>query len=204
MTTASVPAPSTQPLSAPSDWVMRWAVQWARGARVLDLACGSGRHMAALAGLGLQPCGVDRDPLALAQAAQWGPVVCADLEACPWPLVDAQGQAQRFDAVVVCNYLWRALWPPLLHSVQPGGWLVYETFAQGHEALGRPSRPDFLLQAGELLRVCAGWDVVAFEAGELSDPPRRVQRIAARAPPLGAQPLAPARLARMPDPQFGR
>jgi hypothetical protein len=57
--------------------------------------------------------------------------------------------------------------------------LLYETFAQGNESVGRPSRPDFLLAPGELLRACAGLRVVAYEDGFLDAPPRFVQRIAA-------------------------
>ena len=45
--------------------------------------------------------------------------------------------------------------------------------------MGKPSRPDFLLRPGELLRACAGLRVVAYEDGFLSDPERFVQRIAA-------------------------
>ena len=66
-----------------------------------------------------------------------------------------------------------------MDSVAPGGVLLYETFAAGNEVLGRPTRPDFLLQPGELLSVCAGLSVVAYESGYLSDPPRCVQRVAA-------------------------
>lgn len=88
---------------------------------------------------------------------------------------------KRFDVVVVTNYLWRPLLPTLLSSLAPGGLLLYETFAMGNEALGRPTRPDFLLQPGELLRVCADLQVVAYEAGALPDPARVVQRIAALA-----------------------
>jgi hypothetical protein len=60
--------------------------------------------------------------------------------------------------------------------------LLYETFAAGNETVGRPSRPDFLLQQGELLEVCHGWRVVAFEDGYVENPPRFVQRIAAIRP----------------------
>ena len=47
--------------------------------------------------------------------------------------------------MVVTNYLWRPLWPQVLASVRPGGVLLYETFAHGNAAYGKPSRPDFLL-----------------------------------------------------------
>ena len=81
------------------------------------------------------------------------------------------------------NYLWRPLLPTLLSSVAPGGVLLYETFSVGNETFGRPKRPDFLLQPGELLTVCASWVVLGYECGYLADPPRVVQRIAAIRPP---------------------
>jgi hypothetical protein len=101
-------------------------------------------------------------------------------------------RGQRFDAVVVTNYLWRPLLPVIVDSVAPGGALIYETFAAGNEAYGKPSRADFLLQSGELLVACAGLRVVAFEDGYLDGPPRRVQRIVAvRAGADGSWPPLP-------------
>ena len=98
----------------------------------------------------------------------------ADIENGPWPFAGRQ-----FDAVVVTNYLWRPLLPTLLASLAPGGVLIYETFAQGNETVGKPSRPDFLLRPGELLEVCRGLRVVAFEDGFQQAPDRFTQRIAA-------------------------
>jgi hypothetical protein len=57
--------------------------------------------------------------------------------------------------------------------------VIYETFAQGNESVGKPSRPDFLLAPGELLEVFSGWRVVAYEHGFLASPDRYVQRIVA-------------------------
>ena len=111
-------------------------------------------------------------PLAVLPAAVQA--VQADIENGPWPLV-----GQQFDAVVVTNYLWRPLWPQILGSVRPGGVLIYETFGQGNAAYGKPSRPDFLLASGELLQVCQGWHIVAYEHGVRSQPDRVVQRIVA-------------------------
>lgn len=102
----------------------------------------------------------------------------ADIENGPWPFT-----GQRFDAVVVTNYLWRPLIPVLLDSLAPGGVLIYETFSQGNETIGKPSRPDFLLRQGELLDICRSLRVVAFEDGFQEGPkgqaPRFIQRIAA-------------------------
>ena len=150
---------------------------------MLDVACGSGRHARYLQSLGLQVTGVDRDRTAIdaLQAILPGHWLQADLENAPWPL-----PGQQFDAVVVTHYLWRPLWPQILASVAPGGLLLYETFAAGNEVYGKPSRPDFLLQPGELLRVCGHWHILAFEQGLLSTPERMVQRIAARNADAGA------------------
>jgi SAM-dependent methyltransferase len=174
------------PTSAPpSDWLQRWAPLLPAGARVLDLACGSGRHVRWLAARDCRVTAVDRDVQALAPLSTIAETVVADLEAGPWPL-----PGRRFDAVLVTNYLWRPLFPALRTALADGGLLIYETFARGQEAYGRPSRPEFLLAPGELLAAAAGLHVLAYEDGLLDGPPRRVQRIVAIAPPSAARALA--------------
>lgn len=168
----------------PSAWVQRWAPLLAPGSRVLDVACGHGRHMAYLASLGHQPLGIDRNPEALASAAAHGQVLQADIENAAWPL------SATFDALVVTHYLWRPLWPQLRASVRPGGLVIYETFSQDHARFGKPSRPDFLLAPGELLNVFAGWRVVAYEEGFLNSPARCMQRIVAIQTPETQGPYA--------------
>jgi SAM-dependent methyltransferase len=158
----------------PSAWVRRWSHLVTVGATVLDVACGSGRHVRWFAQRGAHVTGVDRDAAALVPLADVAEVVVADIEAGPWPFA-----ARRFDAVVVTNYLWRERLPDVLASVAPGGVLIYETFAAGNESVGKPSNPKFLLRPGELLQVAAGLRVVAFEDGIEADPPRFVQRIVA-------------------------
>lgn len=157
-----------------SAWVQRWSPLVPDGGSVLDVACGAGRHLRWFAGRGHAVTGVDRDPAALVAATGKVRVVLADIENGPWPF-----QGQRFDAVVVTNYLWRPLLPAIVDCVAEGGALLYETFAIGNESVGRPSRPDFLLGPGELLRVCADLHVVAYENGFCDHPERFVQRIAA-------------------------
>jgi SAM-dependent methyltransferase len=170
---------------SPSPWLQRWSHLVPAGGEVLDVACGQGRHLRWFAGRGHPVTGVDRSPEAIAAVAGLGHAVLADIENGPWPFPD-----QRFAGVVVTNYLWRPLLPILVDSVAPGGVLLYETFAVGNETVGKPSRPDFLLQPGELLKVCAGLRVVGYEDGYLDSPARFVQRIAAVRP--GADP-APVR-----------
>ena len=159
---------------APSTWVQRWSHLVPAGGSVLDVACGHGRHLRWFAQRGHAVTGVDRSAEAIEAVAPLGRAVLADIENGPWPF-----EGERFDAVVVTNYLWRALLPAIVGSVAEGGVLVYETFAAGNGSVGKPSRPDFLLQPGELLRACEGLHVVAYEDGFCDRPERFVQRIAA-------------------------
>ena len=171
-------------LSPPSPWLLSWAHLLAPGARVLDLACGRGRHLRWLSARGCAVTGVDRDAAAVEPLRALARIVVADVENGPWPL-----PGERFDAVLVTNYLWRPLMPTVIDSLAEGGLLVYETFAVGHEVLGKPSNPAFLLREGELLEWCRDLRVVAFEDGLLTDPPRRVQRIVARRGSVVSTPL---------------
>jgi len=160
--------------SVPSAWVRRWSHLVANGATVLDVACGSGRHVRWFAQRGARVTGVDRDAAALAPLANAAEIVVADIEAGPWPFAN-----RRFDAVVVTNYLWRERLPDVIASVAPGGVLIYETFAAGNEGVGKPSNPKFLLRPGELLQATQGLRIVAYEDGFAGAPDRFVQRVCA-------------------------
>src|SRR5438046_1086704 len=141
--------PGTHGTEAPSPWVQRWSHRVPVGGAVLDVACGFGRHMRWFAANGHPVAGVDRAPEAVEAVRALGEAVCADIENGPWPFA-----GRDFDGVVVTNYLWRPLLATIVQSVALGGVLIYETFATGNETVGKPSRPDFLLQPGELLRAC--------------------------------------------------
>ena len=158
----------------PSAWVTRWTHLIPAGGAVLDVACGHGRHMRWFATKGHPVSGLDRSPEAIASVSHLGEAILADIENGPWPLA-----GRTFAAVVVTNYLWRPNLPAIVQSLAPGGVLIYETFAAGNETVGKPSRPDFLLQPGELLLACQGLHVVAYEDGFRPDPDRFIQRIAA-------------------------
>ena len=180
--TCSIPTlagalPGTHGAQAPSSWISRFAHLVQPQGQVLDIACGLGRHMRLFHAQNHRVVGIDQSQAAIDAVANLGQAIQADIENGPWPL-----SGQQFDAVVVTNYLWRPLWSQILDSVKPGGLLLYETLAQGNEAFGKPSRADFLLAPGELLQVCKGWHIVAYEHGQLRQPERVVQRIAAIKP----------------------
>lgn len=169
---------------AASDWVARFAASVPQG-EVLDLACGSGRHARLFAGRGYPVVALDRDSAALAACAGPGITTLAfdlEQEGARWPFAPG-----RFSAIVVTNYLHRALFPEIMASLAPHGLLIYETFALGNEAFGKPSNPAFLLRPAELLAVAAegGLQVLAFEDGIVTQPkPARIQRLCAARSPL--------------------
>ena len=158
----------------PSPWVRRWSHLVANDSTVLDVACGSGRHLRWFASRGCRVTGVDRDAQALAGLESVAEICVADIESSPWPFA-----ARRFDAVVVTNYLWRELLPTIVASVASGGVLIYETFALGQTSVGKPSNPKFLLRPGELLLASQTLRVVAYEDGFVDTPERFVQRLVA-------------------------
>jgi len=162
-----------------SPWIHRFAGLVPAGGRVLDVACGGGRHARFFLERGHPVTIVDRDTSGVKDLGD-DPVVeileC-DLEAgAAWPF-----RGREFEGVVVTNYLWRPILPDIVAAVAPGGALLYETFARGQEQFGRPRNPDFLLEPGELLEAVRGTlRVVAYEDLIIEVPvPSAVQRIVA-------------------------
>lgn len=163
----------------PSPFILKWLPEIKPGGRVLDLACGKGRHTRVLLERGFEVTAVDIDASGLDDLAGTAGlnIIIADLENEPWPL-----EGDTFDAVIVTNYLWRPLLGAIRDAVAPGGLLLYETFASGNEQFGRPANPDFLLRDGELREVFGvGFEVLAYQhAAEDAPKPAVRQRLAAR------------------------
>ena len=162
----------------PSGWVLRHAGLVPPGRPVLDLACGSGRHSLVFLAGGHPVTAVDRDLSGIAALGDRPGLTTleADLEiGAPWPF------AGSFGGVIVTNYLHRPILAGIVAAVEPGGALIYETFAAGNEAFGKPTNPDFLLQPGELLEAVRGrLEVVAYEHRIVSHPRvAKIQRLAA-------------------------
>ncbi len=180
-------------ITEPSPWVRRFAPLIPsgddnggdKGGAVLDLAAGGGRHGRYLLGLGYRIVLVDRDiaPLADLAGEPRAEIIEADLESGASVFASGGPLAGRtFTGIVVVNYLHRALMEDIVAALSPGGVLIYETFASGHERFQRPRNPDHLLRCGELLDLLRGrLQIVAYEHGldETEEIPGVKQRICA-------------------------
>jgi SAM-dependent methyltransferase len=166
-------------IEPPSSWIVKYAQLIPKKGRILDLACGSGRHAIWLAKQGYQVDAFDSDAKALANMKGIGNinVSIVDFESDDWP-----GSDQRYDGIIVSRYLYRPLLSRLAGLLNPGGILIYETFMAGNERYGKPSNPDFLLLPNELLETYSPLlSIIAFEQGEVEMPrPAVTQRICAK------------------------
>ena len=169
------------PPAGPSSWLVASTSLVPPGARALDVACGRGRHALFLAAAGSMVRAVDRDPdqverlnvlarrLRLPLDAE-----VADLENGGTDLGDGE-----WELILVFNYLHRPLFPSLVRALRPGGILLYETFTREQgERYGRPSKPEHLLEPGELARLVAPLEIVREREGEFDG--SHVASVAAR------------------------
>jgi rhodanese-related sulfurtransferase len=156
----------------PSSWLLA-NVDLLRAApsappRVLDLACGSGRHSLVLASAGFEVRAVDRDPVRIAaladRARRLGLPVQTETRDIEIDSLDL-GEGW-YDVVLVVHYLHRPLFPALRRALKPGGVLIYETFTEAQAARGRPTNPLFLLKPGELNGLVAPLAIVRQREGE--------------------------------------
>ena len=151
-------------------WLVENADLWPRGGRVLDVACGRGRHSILMARSGFDVHAVDRNADAIAElrdlAARLGLTIDAhqlDLETTPPPDL---GSA-KYDVVLGFNYLHRPLMPVIREAVKPGGRIFYETFTTRQAERGHPRNPAFLLETGELERLMTPFTILRSREGDI-------------------------------------
>lgn len=139
---------------------------------ILDVAAGRGRHTLFLSSLGYQVEAIDRDEHALAQLSTDARskhltsilTRVLDLES-PHTQTPDLGQ-NKYDVILVFFYLFRPIFPQLIHALKPGGLLIYETFLIDHHFhYQHPRRREFCLEHGELLSLTSELRVLHYDEG---------------------------------------
>jgi SAM-dependent methyltransferase len=147
---------SESQLPHPSTWFRWHEYLIGRGSRVLDLACGDGRHAIAAAQLGAEVVAIDNDPdkLELGRESAHAAHVTVDWHEAD--LEQALPDLGVFDAVLAFHYLDRGRMPQFIERVAPGGVFMMETFLVAQRELGwGPQREEHLLRPGELRSLVA-------------------------------------------------
>ena len=164
----------------PGSWLVQNADVLPRRGKVLDIACGRGRHALPLAAAGLDVRALDADAekidLLRTSARRLGLHVKGEVFDLEKPKVSLGDEA--YEVVVGMHYLHRPLFPALVKSLRPGGWLIYETFTRAQAERGKPTNPDFLLEPGELPTLVAPLEIVRQREGDFDG--RMVASVAAR------------------------
>lgn len=134
---------------------------------VLDLACGTGRNGNWFLQQGCHVTYIDRDlsRLELSQTNDKIELLEWDLETENPPKLPVN----RYDVVVVFNYLHRPLFTQIIEAVKPGGLIIYETFTRQQATIGRPRNPSFLLKETELKALFANWRCLHYSEGLLGE-----------------------------------
>lgn len=154
---------------------------------ILDLACGNGRNGLFCLQNKLAVNFADSNAQSLANVKQTINNAADKYQATLatfWHVDFEQGGSQplaehSYSAVMVFRYLHRPLIEQIKAAIVPNGLVIYETFTLSQAELGRPKKPDFLLQIGELAEHFIDWQIIHyFEGTTLSDTGDRSQAIA--------------------------
>ena len=163
--------PMSPILQSPSRLLVEYEPLLPRGI-ALDVAAGSGRNTSYLAEHGFTVHAIDRNPELLRELQMTAhdrhllhvTTEVVDLEGEPFPHY-VLPQA-TYDVVIVFFYLFRPLFPLLVHTLKPGGMLLYETFLiDNYLRYQRPRHQEFCLAHGELRMRVPGLHVLHYDEG---------------------------------------
>ena len=150
--------------------------------RALDVAAGEGRNAVFLARHGLEVEAVDISEVGLEKAQRLAEAAGVTIRTIVADLEDYSIPKQRYDVVVVINYLERDLIDDLKSALRPGGLVIYETYtvAQLDIPEAHHLRREYLLELGELQAMFEDFEILEYT--ETADDHKAVASLIARKP----------------------
>ena len=161
-------------MKPPEDFILRFGdriVNRERPAEVLDVASGLGRHTLFFGRNGCRVVAMERSGDALTSLRE-----SVESERLPVSVVQSDVEnmsllPESIDAIVNTFFLCRPLAQQYAGALRPGGLLYFRTFTTDHHDVLGQARPrrEFLLEAGELLRMFNDLEVLHYEEAVEAD-----------------------------------
>lgn len=136
----------------------------------LDLACGRGGNAIFLAEKGFNVDAIDISPVILKKIKAFSNKQKLAIN-CIERNIETTGLSnKKYNIIIVSYFLSRDLFPQIINSLKPNGLLFYQTWSKLSCEEKGPSNPNFRLDAGELLKLCASLRIIYYqENGSLGD-----------------------------------
>ena len=132
-----------------------------KGGLALDIACGTGANSFFLASLGMEVKAWDFSKVAidaikglLTNGEKIYPEEISISSAC--------FRDYKFDLILSCHYLDRAIAQAIYDAILPGGLIIYQTFTAEKRFQIGPSNPEFLLNYRELFFLVGECEVLSY------------------------------------------
>ncbi len=151
--------------SEPAEWLVahRDLLTSEPRGRALDVACGTGRNAVYLARLGFTVDALDVSGVAIAWLKERVEREGLSVHPRRHDLTREPLPRREYRIVLNVNYLQRDLLAALKGVTAPGGLVVFETFTRPQAELpGGPRDPEHTLEAGELRRAFADFEVLDY------------------------------------------
>ena len=127
---------------------------------VLDIACGSGRNSVFISDKVSKVISVDLniDHLLTFNGSNIFKIQSDIENLSKWPFKN-----KSVDIVIVTNFLNRLIFEKIQAVIKKNSFLIYETFGEGHDKIGKPKNKDYLLKKGELLKLTRNMSLIFYE-----------------------------------------
>jgi len=131
------------------------------GKKVLDLACGAGRHTQFLSKRAYLVDAVDISDIALDYLR---PLVNENVTLIEADLDTYVPEKRDYDLIIMTNFLDRALITRAKEALKVGGFFIVETYMEDEANEKEGYNPDFLLQKEELKSIFSqGYEILAYD-----------------------------------------